>query len=258
MAVGITCLAELPAVFIFSALEWPLIGLAIVTVIAAGTIQGSTGFGFNMVAAPILALIDPAFVPVPMLLLAVAVCIVGAIRERDEIDRKGLTAALVGRTIASGLAVFCLGLLDQGTYSTLFAGLVLLAVALSLLGLKIEANPRTLFVAGSVSGFMGTLTSIGAPPMTIPYQHSKGPVMRATLSAFFVFGSFISVLALAAGGMVSWSAILLGLLLLPFAMIGFVFSNWGRMLVDKGKVRVVVLTVSTASALLLVAREFLF
>ncbi|WP_246018298.1 sulfite exporter TauE/SafE family protein [Pelagibacterium montanilacus] len=241
-----------------STIDWPVIVLAILAVIAAGAVQGSTGFGFNMVAAPVLALIDPAFVPVPMLLLALFVCIVGAIRERSEIDRKGLTASLSGRVAASILAVLCLGLVDQAAYSTLFAVLVLIAVALNLLGLKVDANPRNLFIAGGVSGFMGTLTSIGAPPMAMVYQNAKGPVMRATLSAFFVFGAIISLIALAIGGQVTWTGIGLGLLLLPFAMIGFVFSNWGRLLVDKGKVRIVVLSVSALSAVLLIVREFVF
>lgn len=243
---------------ILTIVEWPLIVMAVLAVIAAGAVQGSTGFGFSMVAAPILALIDPAFIPVPMLMLALFVCIGGALRERSQIDGKGLHAALLGRIITSGLAVFCLGLVDQSTYSTLFAGLVLVAVFLSVVGPKLEANPKTLFIAGGVSGFMGTLTSIGAPPMAMVYQNSKGPVMRATLSAFFVFGAIISLVALALGGQVTLSSIGIGLLLLPFAMVGFAISNWGRFLVDKGKVRFIVLSISALSASLLVVRELFF
>ena len=68
---------------------------AILTVFCAGAIQGATGFGFNMLAAPLLAIIDPAFVPGAMLLMATAVCIGGAIQERQalRVDDVGVVAA---------------------------------------------------------------------------------------------------------------------------------------------------------------------
>lgn len=237
--------------------DWPLLVLAIIALIGAGAVQGSAGFGFNMLAAPILAIIDPVFVPGPMLMLAVLVCVGGMIREARFIDRKGLTLSLTGRLIASVLAVLCLGLLDQATFSLVFGAMVLFAVALSMAGLRIAPTPAALFTAGSASGFMGTLTSIGAPPMAMVYQNAQGPVMRATLNTFFVVGSGISVAVLTLGGQMGWSEFGLAALLAPFAFVGFFFSHWGRRFVDKGRVRLVVLTISTASALILIAKQFL-
>ena len=238
-------------------IDWPLLALAIIALIGAGAVQGSTGFGFNMLAAPILAVIDPIFVPGPMLMMAGLVCVGGMIREAPFIDRKGVTLSLAGRLIASILAVLCLGLLDEATFSLVFGAMVLFAVALSMAGLKIAPTPGALFAAGSASGFMGTLTSIGAPPMAMVYQNAQGPVMRATLSTFFVVGAGISLVALALGGQMGWSEFGLAALLTPFAFVGFFFSHWGRQFVDKGRVRLVVLTVSTASALILIAKQFL-
>jgi hypothetical protein len=42
--------------------------------------------------------------------------------------------------------------------------------------------------------------------------------------------------------------------MLPFAVAGFLLSSWGKRLVDKGQVKVVVLVVSTLSALILIGR----
>ena len=47
---------------------------------------------------------------------------------------------------------------------------------------------------------MGSITSIGGPPMALVYQHRTGPELRATLALFFVFGSSLSILLL------TWSA----------------------------------------------------
>jgi uncharacterized protein len=242
---------------LLSLIDWPLLALAILTLIGAGAIQGSTGFGFNMLAAPILAVIDPIFVPGPMLMMAGLVCIGGMLREAPSIDRKGLTYALTGRLIAAAIAVFCLGLLNEATFSIVFGAMVLFAVLLSMAGLKIIATPATLFAAGTASGFMGTLTSIGAPPMAMVYQNAQGPVMRATLNTFFVVGAAISLVALTLSGNMDGSDFVLAAILTPFAFIGFFFSHWGRKLVDKGRVRLVVLTISTVSAFILIARQFI-
>jgi len=40
-----------------------------------------------------------------------------------------------------------------------------------------------LLIAGGLSGFFGTLTSIGAPPLALVEQGEKGPTIRGTLSA---------------------------------------------------------------------------
>ncbi|WP_127755341.1 sulfite exporter TauE/SafE family protein [Devosia sp. 1566] len=230
--------------------------MAVLALIGAGAVQGSTGFGFNMLAAPILAVIDPVFVPGPMLVMAGLVCVGGMIREWKSVDFQGLGFSLGGRGLAAILAVFCLGFLDEATFSLIFGGMVLLAVALSLAGWKVTATPRNLFIAGSSSGFMGTLTSIGAPPMALVYQNAQGPVMRSTLNAFFVVGAAISLIALSLSGNMSLDDLWLALLLTPCALFGFLFSHWGRVLVDKGRVRMVVLVVSTASAIILIARQF--
>jgi len=42
----------------------------------------------------------------------------------------------------------------------------------------------------------------------------------------------------------------------PFAFAGLLLSRWGRMIVDRGGVKPIVLTVSTASAAILLFRAF--
>jgi hypothetical protein len=187
-------------------------------------------------------------------MMAFVISLGGMIRERQSIDRRGLGFALGGRVLASVAAVACLGLLAPESFGTLFGVLVLLAVALSVAGLRVEASSRNLFLAGGLSGFMGTLTSIGAPPMAIVYQNARGPVMRATLNAFFVAGAAISLVALGWAGRIEVADAVLAGIMLPFAAAGFLLSGWGRRLVDKGRVRIVVLTVSTLSAVILIGR----
>lgn len=236
-------------------LSWP--GLAaVLAVFCAGAVQGSTGFGFNMLAAPLLAIIDQAFVPGPMLVMATAVCIGGAVAERSQVNRRDLGFALTGRAVAATGAALVVGLLSPEGFAGLFGFAILLAVALSLSGLKVQTTPGTLFGAGLISGFMGTLTSIGAPPMAIAYQNAEPARMRATLNAYFFVGGLISIVALLAAGRFGLHDLALGAMMTPFALAGFLASGCGRRLMDKGRVKPVVIAVSSASAIVLLARAF--
>ena len=58
-------------------------------------------------------------------------------------------------------------------------------------------SDRSLMVAGLASGFAGTTTGVGGPPMALTYQNSDPATMRSTISAFFSIGSVMSVTALA-------------------------------------------------------------
>ena len=82
------------------------IALAIVTFAAA--LQASIGFGLALVAAPMLALLDRAYVPGPLLGLGFALGLVMAWRERGSIDRGGLRAAVAGRLLGVARRVYVL------------------------------------------------------------------------------------------------------------------------------------------------------
>ncbi|WP_173935173.1 sulfite exporter TauE/SafE family protein [Chelativorans sp. Marseille-P2723] len=235
--------------------SWPGLAAAIALVLA-GAIQGSTGFGFNMLAAPLLAILDPAFVPGPMITVATLVCIGGMMSELHALNRQDLAYALSGRVVSATVAALIVGLMSPEAFSALFGFAVLLSVGLSLSGLRIPARPSTLLAAGTISGFMGTLTSIGAPPMAMVYQDTGGARMRATLNAFFVFGGLISILALWLAGRFGTHDLWLAMLMTPFAFAGLLMSAWGRKFVDRGGVKAVVLTVSSISGLVLILRAF--
>ena len=92
--------------------------------------------------------------------------------------------------------------------------------------------------------------------MALVYQNAEPARMRATLNAYFFAGGIISVAALALAGRVGVTDFKLAGLLLPFAFAGFLLSGIGRRMMDKGRVRPVVLAVSSVSALVLLIRAF--
>lgn len=237
---------------------WTLGDLVAALVVAfSAWIQGSVGFGYALVSAPLLALIAPEMVPGPIMLSSMVLSIGAAAREHASIDRRGVTLALAGRVPGVVIGAGALACLPADTMGVVFGAIVLVAVALSLSGLRLPLTTRTLLGTGFVSGVMGTMTSIGGPPMAIVYQDARGPELRATLNTYFAFGSAMSIPALALAGHFGVQQAIDGALLLPATAIGFALSGATRSFLDRGRTRAAVLATATVSALAVVVKEIL-
>jgi uncharacterized membrane protein YfcA len=258
-----------------------IVAAAIVVALSAW-IQASVGFGYALVSAPLLALVSPPLVPGPVMVSSFVLSAATGWRERQCIDRRGVTVALLARAPGALLSGLALSVLSLHALNVLFGGLVLLAVAISALGTRVRSvggtapaltpsgiaervrggasvrSPATpsvsvptpnLVVAGFASGFIGTLTSIGGPPMALVYQHVEGPVLRATLNTYFALGSVMSIGALAFTGHFGRHEWVSGVLLLPPVGIGFALSGVTRQWLDRGYTQRAVLAIAGVSAL---------
>jgi uncharacterized membrane protein YfcA len=227
----------------------PAEALAVFALVAIGScIQSSVGFGLGLIAAPFLFLIYPPLVPGPLMASSIALTLLIALRERDAIDFHGLGFAVIGRVVGTLAAALVWTVLPSENFDFLFVALVLLGVALSLSSLRIEPKPATATAAGALSGFMGTLSSIGGPPMALLYQRERGPRIRGTLSGHFVIGAIISLVALAAVGKYGRAEIILSIELLPAILAGYLASSWVRESVDRIGARPFVLGLSVLAA----------
>lgn len=195
--------------------------LAVGVIFVGSFIQSSIGFGLAIIAAPVLFFIDPLFVPAPITVSALTLSLANARRHRHAISFTGLRAAIAGRipgTVAGGLLLL---LIDQQALALWIGVTVLLAVAVSLTRVRLRPSGGVLFSAGFLSGFMGTSSSIGGPPMALVLQHETGDYIRANLAAFFVFSCVLSLLMLALVGRFGTSEILLSLPLMPATLVGY-------------------------------------
>jgi uncharacterized membrane protein YfcA len=235
------------------------IALVLVTVLVAGAacIQGAVGFGMALLAAPLLTLVDRSFAPAPLVLAVLPLSVLVAQRDWAHLDRRGLAWAIGGRLPGVMLGGVAAALLSQHTLALVLGLGVLVAVSLSMVTARLRPTPGTLVSAGFASGFMGTTTSIGGPPMALVYQRSDGPAFRSTLAIYFAAGAVMSLTALAFAGRVGAHELRLGLLLWPGVVLGFLLSKPLTRYLDDGRTRAVVLAISAAAALLLIAEEVL-
>jgi uncharacterized membrane protein YfcA len=230
------------------------VAAALLVVAIGACIQGSLGFGLGLIAAPVLALIDEDFVPGPLLFVGVVLTVVVATRERAALDWHGIRWALVGRVLGTLIGAVAISYVSDDGLIAMLAASILLAVVLSVAGWHVRPTPRTLIGAGTVSGVMGMLTSIGGPPMALVYQRERAAQLRTTLAGFFLFGASLALLALTIGGEFRGHELVLGLSLLPGLALGLYASRWLGRYLDHGWTRPAVLGFSAVSALLLIVQ----
>lgn len=231
-------------------------GVIALSITLAGLLQGTTGVGYGLIAGPVLALLEPSFVPAAILVTGLSVTALASLRELPSVNRKLLAAGVAGRLPGAIIGAFLAAYLAPAWFGIVFGVLILLAVLISLTAPKFEANMRTVGFAGVVSGVMGTLTGVGAPPMAIVMQNQSGSEMRATTSAFLLFGAILSILSLAAFGRFGVIDLYRAAFLVPFCVLGFWLS--GPLIVLKSlesRLRPIVLIVCALMSLLLLFRS---
>ncbi len=201
--------------------------LAALFIFIGSFVQSSIGFGLAIVAAPILFILSPDYVPGPITAVALVLSVVNTYRYRANISLRGLGAAIAGRVPGSLAGGALLYWLDAKSLSLWLGITVLIGVLVSVLPVRITPNPRRMFTAGFLSGFMGTSTAIGGPPMALLLQHEHANLIRANLSAFFIVSCILSLAVQVPTGYMSAHHLLLTLPLIPASLLGFwVSTRW--------------------------------
>lgn len=217
-------------------------------------VQGSIGFGLNVIGAPLLVLIDTTFIPGPALAAAFVLTILVGHRDRHAIDSTGLGWTVVGRVPTSVGTALAVAALPEAGLAVTLSCVVLIAVGMSLFGWRVPRTRASLAAAGAMSGVMGTISSVGGPPIAMLYQHERGPMVRGTMAAIFGIGALISMVMLGIVGRFGTHEVSLTLVLVPGVLIGFFASRWTAQWLDRTFMRPAVLGLSAVSAVIAIVR----
>ena len=230
--------------------------LVIAGVVLIGAfLQGASGFGLGMFAAPVVALVDPTLMPALLILLATVLTAILALRERAAVNRAGVGWSLLGRLPGSAIGAGLVALLSPHVLALLVGLVVLGGAGLSVRGWVPKVNRRTLMVAGMAAGVTGTSTSIGGPPMALLFQRSDPAETRGTLSVFFLVGSLISLGLLLLAGAVDLRVVTVSAWLLPALLAGYGISRLLVPYVNRNRMRVLAITMSCLSATVLLGQQ---
>jgi uncharacterized membrane protein YfcA len=221
---------------------------------AGAAVQGAVGFGANLVAAPLLVLLEEGYVPGPVIVASAVLNVLLAWRSGPGDVDPNVNVAIFGQVAGAIGAGAVIAMLPTDALSILFAILVLLAVAVSVRGRRLAYTQRNLAGAGVASGFMGTISGIGGPPIALAYLGLDGPALRATLARYFLAGNLVAIPTLIIVGSLDADDLAACLVLVPGAILGFLVSGWLARHADRTTLRPIVLGLSTVAAVAVIVR----
>jgi uncharacterized protein len=199
-------------------------------VAAAAFLGGVTGFGYSLVATPLLLLIGfpLPFVVTANMAIAGVTRISVAYRFRDDLAPRRAAGLIAGCVPGLWLGAVVLTTVRESTIK-LGAGLVLMGAAVLLWRAVSAPPPRPLpgapVAAGFAGGFLGSATSLnGVAPVLLLARDKAAPrTFLADLALYFVAANAIGLLTLLAHGAIAGDALFPAFVLwLPGSAVG----NW--------------------------------
>jgi uncharacterized protein len=201
-------------------------GLCALAIMLATAVHRMTGQVFGIISAPLVALVAPDHIPALILLSGLPVMLYSLNVDWREVRWREISFLLSGRAVGAVAAGGLTMALSNPRLIGLSVGVCVLAgVGLSFTRLRLPVSPLPLTIAGALSGFMATLTSVGAPPIALLYQHEAFTHTRATLNAYFLFGATISLLVLFGYGLIRLPSVALFGTLLPAMALGVLVGD---------------------------------
>jgi uncharacterized membrane protein YfcA len=236
-----------------SGAEWLVIAAAVVV---ASTVQGVVGFGSNLLAVPVVALLVPAALPGAMVVPGIPMAVAMAVTEREHIDWRGSRYLLLGRVPGTALGVAVVAAVSTNALAVIVGAVVLVAVALSLTASHLHPGitPTSATVVGVTTGITGTAAAIDGPPLALLYQHDPAPVFRSTLATQFAIGTVFTITGLVLGGALHGWQLLLGLSLMPSYFAGLALSLVIRPRLAGRNLRPAVLTIAALTGVAAIMR----
>ncbi len=203
-----------------------LVGVAAALVVCgfAASVQAVTGFGFALVAVPLLAIVvEPVEAVVVVTIVSLGLTTLAARRERTHVLRGPAVRMIIGGLVGMPLGLVALVRLDGSALRIVIAVVITGLVILLALRVRLGSGPRSQWGAGVVSGALLTSTGLNGPPLVLTLQSMEvtPAAFRGTLQRVFQGQDVVAVLAFAAVGRVD-----LGLLALALVGTAAVPMGW--------------------------------
>ena len=199
--------------------------LAAVIVLIAAFVRSVSGFGFALIATPLLLFVfDPKSVVVINVILNIFTAVPLLVHTRKHVDIKRLLLLCSGSIFGIPIGAYLLVNLDPSVIKLSMAILLIPFSVLMLLGHSHRFQKDTLgsCITGFVSGILVGSTSLGGPPVVL-FLLNQGLVKErfvGTITAYFLFINIASVSAFSTLGMVTTDLLGKIAILLPTALLG--------------------------------------
>lgn len=200
--------------------------IAIVSIVlVAAFVQGLTGFGFGLIALPLLGFFLNIKTSIPlMVLLAIIISFYLSIRLRKHIDLKCIATLMLATLPGIPLGVYMLKEVSPQTLS-----IVLGVIMIGFTSHQLVVRPKPVHLGGAVTALAGFACGVlsasigaGGPPVIIytaiqPWPKDKA---KATLAFYFTVSGLVVILSHALSGMITREVMSLYAMSLPTLVLG--------------------------------------
>lgn len=178
-----------------------LLGVAGV-ILLAGFAQTVSGFGFALVAVPLLSVLtDPVTAVVAATVLGMVMSLSNAVQLREHVQFSALKVILPTGVLGMPLGLLALKVVDPRWLSWGIGVVVIVFTVLLVRGLHLRGRGPAV-AAGVVSGVLLTSTGMNGPPLVIAFQGQRlsPAAFRGTLQAAFSVHDLIAILGFVVAG----------------------------------------------------------
>ena len=223
-------------------------------------VQAAVGFGAGLFAVPLLVWLG---VPLPTsvgLLLALVIVQTGTAcwRHRDQLPWRAVLPMSISRGVGLPVGVMLMYLIaemDPNRTKQVVGAVVLVALALQI-GFRVKPKPQIhggwTLLAGSLSGLMAGMIGMGGAPLVLWMMAHDWPATRQRVFLWLTFLLLIPIqacLLVLTFGQPLILALLLGLAMTPFGLVGaWLGGHVGRRL-SRARLRVAMTWILVAIAL---------
>lgn len=206
-----------------------MIALSFLVIMLSGFIQGTTSFGFSLIALPLLGIMLSLRLVVPLLVIfSLVMNSIILYNLRSYVDLKRIIILICSAIIATPLGAYLLISVDENTLKLVVGIIVVISAIIFKLGFSIQVkNEKLAFVpVGIISGLLNGSVSLSGPPIILflTNQKTEKQVFRATLTSFFWILNIATVFVFFYNGLINFKVVDLSIKLIPALMIGLFFG----------------------------------
>jgi uncharacterized membrane protein YfcA len=194
-------------------------------ILFASIIQATTGFGFSLVAVPLLSIFLPLKDFIPMLVLFSFLLSFFLFKNlAGNYNKKRIIILAFSGLSSTIFGIFMLKFIDDNILKFAVGCIILISSVLMLFGIRVKVKVRILgdIIAGAVSGFLNGSVSLSGPPviLLLSNEGAEKETFRKTLTTYFLLLNFISLPIFFFNGLLTRDIVLKSLINLPALGIG--------------------------------------
>lgn len=226
----------------------PIVVLGNAVVFFAAVMQALSGFGYGVVAVPIMTLfLEPKIVSSFVLIHSTILNTILTVKMRKLVDFRQIWPMLIAGIIGVPFGTYLLAVLDPSIIRLIIGVIVTSFAAALLTGFRAEIkNERRLYApVGFVSGVLNSSITMASPPIVLflANKNTEKQKFRASLFVYFTLLAYFTLPAFWIGGIISREAIKYTIAFLPAWALGSVAGLWLSHKVDEGTFRKTVLVI---------------